>query len=375
MKKVGIITFHNSYNCGSMLETYALFKYIKNQKINVEVINFSNAGQQELYSVFNKNNTLKKIIKNIIIFPHHKQIEYNNNQYENFKNKNYLLSEKYKNSNEIKDNYHTVIAGSDQIWNTTIKDGDDAYFLNWVTKARRVAYAPSFGARRLENHVKDINKYKNYLQKFDALSIREKNGQMWLKELLNEKVPVLLDPTLLLTEKDYEEIRDKEAINHDYIFLYCPSFDKDICKFVKKISDKYNLPVIAWSTKSFYLKGIKKFGFKLPKHEDPSVYLNLIKQAKLVLTTSFHGTIFSSIYRKNFYVIKNHGMYENDDRVQTLVDNLSLTDRLIPYNFDDKFNYLKEVNYHRYENRLKKMKKISKEYLENNVVKYYEQDK
>ncbi len=374
MKKVGIITFHNSYNCGSMLETYALFKYIEKQDINVEVINFSNHGQQELYSVFNKNNTVKNVKKNLVILPHRKQIKYNNHKYEEFKNKNYLLSSKYQTSNEIKDNYHTVIAGSDQIWNTTIKDGDDAYFLNWVTKARKVAYAPSFGARRLETHVKDINKYKNYLEKFDALSIREKNGQTWLKELLNKKVPVLLDPTLLLKEKDYEEIRDKKVIDEEYIFLYCPSFDKDICKFVKQISDKYELPVIAWSTKSFYLKGIKKFGFKLPEYEDPSVYLNLIKQAKLVLTTSFHGTIFSSIYRKNFFVIKNHGMYENDDRVQTLVDILALTDRLIPYRFDDNFNYLKEVNYHRYENRLKKMQKISKEYLSEQVVKKYEND-
>lgn len=66
-KKIGIITFHNSYNCGSMLESFAIQKIIEKLGGNPEIINFSNSGQRRLYSVFFKNNSIKNIIKNILI--------------------------------------------------------------------------------------------------------------------------------------------------------------------------------------------------------------------------------------------------------------------------------------------------------------------
>ena len=65
MKKVGIITFHNSYNCGSMLESYAMQKIVEKCNKKAEIVNFSSKGQKELYGVWNKNNSLKNIIKNM----------------------------------------------------------------------------------------------------------------------------------------------------------------------------------------------------------------------------------------------------------------------------------------------------------------------
>lgn len=90
-------------------------------------------------------------------------------------------------------------------------------------------------------------------------------------------------------------------------------------------------------------------GFKLPDFEDPKAYLQLMKNAEMVITTSFHGTVFSTIYRKKFWVIKNGGMYGNDDRVKTLLSDLAITDRLIELPFDEKFNYMKSVDYSEYE--------------------------
>ena len=366
MKKTGILTFHNSYNCGSMLQSYAMQNSLKKLGIENEIINFSNEGQKELYLVTYKNRNLKNFIKNIIIFPHKKKVVVNNQKYEEFKTKHFELSQKsYTKMEELSDEeYDKVIVGSDQIWNTTIMDSDDAYFLPWVKKAKKIAYAPSFGAKRLEKYVGDIEKYKKYLHEFEHLSIREKNGQTWLKELLQEEVPVVLDPTLLLEKEDYEKIEAKDIEEKEkYIFFYCPSFDSEICKFVKKISDKYKLKVIVWSAKEYYLKYIKRYGFILAEYENPSSYLYYIKNAELVFTTSFHGTIFSSIYRKKFYVIKNGGMYEDDDRVKTLVTQLGIEDRLVPYEFDANKDYLEPVNYEKYSINLKECKEKSLDYL------------
>lgn len=377
MKKIGIITFHNSYNCGSMLESYAMQTIIEKQNIQAEIVNFSSDGQKELYSVWFKNNSIKNIIKNIILIPVHKRLINNNNKYEEFKNKNFKLSKQYNSGDKIDEkDYDIVIAGSDQIWNITIKDADDVYFLNWVKNARKVAYSPSFGAKKISDYTTNIEKYQNYLTEFDALSIRENNGKKWLKELINKDVDVLLDPTLLLDCEDYDKIIATDIkINDKYIFFYSPSFNINICKYVKKIADKYNLKVITWSTKSYCTKMIKKFGFVLPDYENPSMYLSLIKNAELVLTTSYHGTIFSTIYRKKFITIKNGEMYGNDDRVITLLSQMDMMDRLIPYEFDDKFNYLSNVDYSKYDESIKKLREKSMKFINENVVNYYNNGK
>lgn len=371
MKKIGIITFHNSYNCGSMLESYAILKYLLKKNLNVEIINFSNDGQKNLYSVLEKNINIRKVIKNILVYPHKKQIENNNKKYEEFKNKNFILSKEYSSSSEIKDVYDVVVAGSDQIWNITIPDADEAYFLNWVIKAKKVAYAPSFGARSIPNYTNTPEKYYNYLKKFDALSIREKNGKKWIKEYINKEVPLLVDPTLLLSESDYEQLLDKSIkYPEKYIFFYSPDFNSQICKLVKKISKKYKMPVITWSAKKYYIRFANRFGFSLAEYENPSAYLTLIKNASLIITTSFHGTIFSSIYKKNFFVIKNGEMFGDDDRVKTLIEQLGLEETLISANFDDKFNYMKKTNYDKYNVELPLLQKKAYKYIKENIEDY-----
>lgn len=370
MNKIGIITFHNSYNCGSMLESYAIQRAINKKGFESIIINYSNEGQKEIYSTFFKNNSLKNIIKNILIFPYKNRIDKNNERYEIFKNTNFNLTKPYSKKKELSDeDYTTVVAGSDQIWNITIEDGDDAYFLPWVKKARKVAYAPSFGSKNILKYTKEIDKYKSMINDFDALSIRENNGKKWIKDLCKKDVDVLIDPTLLLEKNEYEKIMDHSFINKEkYIFFYSPSFDRNICKYVKKIADKYKLKVITWSTKSYYIKHIKSFGFELTKYEDPSMYLSLIKNAELVITTSFHGTIFSTIFKKKFITVKNGSMYGDDDRVITLLNQLKLNDRLLPYDFDPNYNYLKEINYSFYDKELIKLKKKANDYLDKNLI-------
>lgn len=370
MKKIGIITFHNSYNCGSMLESYAMQTIIEKRGGDSEIINFSSSGQRDLYDVFLKNDNLKNIVKNILIFPARKKIKFNNNKYEEFKITNFKLSEEYKEMNEISEkNYDVVVAGSDQIWNITIQDNDDAYFLPWVKKAKKVAYAPSFGAKNIMDYTNNIEKYKKFINSFAALSIRENNGKKWIKDLCNIDVEVLLDPTLLLEKEDYEVIKKKDfKLKEKYIFFYCPSFNRKICEFVKLISKKYNLKVITWSTKSYNFKFVKTFGFTLAQYEDPAMYLSLIENAELIITTSFHGTIFSTIYRKKFITVKNGDMYGTDDRVITLLTQLGLEDRLMKFDFDNNYNYLQDVNYSSYDKKLPILKDKSIKYIDNNIL-------
>lgn len=372
MKKIGILTFHKSYNCGSMMQTFALQTTIKKLGGNPEIIDFSNEGQKKLYQVMFPNNSIKNVVKNIILYPHKKRIQENNEKYEKFINDYFELSKgKFSLIDELsEENYSTIIAGSDQIWNITIDDADDAYFLPWVKKAKKIAYAPSFGAKNIMEHTKNIAKYKAFLNDFDFISIRENNGKKWIKDLIDKDVPVVLDPTLLLDENEYSVlIKNQLTLPEKFIFYYSPHYENEINTLVENISKKLNMPVIGFNSKTFFVKMMNLKGFKLPDFEDPSIYLELIKKSEIVITTSFHGTIFSSIFKKKFWVVKNGGMLKSDDRVQTLATDLDLLDRVISIKYDDSFDYNKEKNYDKYNKLLSEKRIQSMDYLEKALLK------
>lgn len=369
-KKIGILTFHASHNCGSFLQSYAMQNIIKKRYgYNVEIINFSAKGQQELYSVFSKKKTIKSIVKNALFFTIRKQLKQIFNSYENFINKNLILSkQKYSTMEELKvidGMYDIYVCGSDQIWNVTCPDYDDSYFLPFLSPScTKVAYAPSFGAMRLEEHVDDIEKYKNYLASFNELSIREINGKKWLEELTNREVELVLDPTLLLDLQDYQKLEQEVNINGEYIFYYSPRYYKEADKIVEKISKKYKYPVIMWNAKEWVLRGMIFKGFKLPENQNPGIYLSLIKNAKIVFTNSFHGAIFSSLYRKNFWVLKVGGMCGNDDRVFTLLKKINLLDRFLELDKFEEYDILKMPDYSKWDNEIEDIRKSSLEYLD-----------
>ena len=341
--RAAILTFHHSYNCGSMLQAYALQETIRRLGHEVSVLNFSNRGQQRLYSTLERATTVKSVVKDLILLPHVPRIRRNYASYERFMRQRLPLDgpvvECIQDLSD--DGYDVVVAGSDQVWNITIDDADDAYFLPWVTRARKVAYAASFGARNPAVHAARPQVYGQWLRAFDALSIRERNGRDWIRELTGLDVPVLVDPTLLLRAGDYEPIEDRSVdLPERYLFYYSPGYSRAINRFVAGIAERHRLPVIAFNTKTFHVKLMGLSGFRLPSLEDPAVYLRLMRNASVVVTTSFHGTVFPSIYRRPFWTVKNGGMYGDDDRVRTLLDILGLEDRLVPPELEPGRDYL-----------------------------------
>lgn len=371
-KKIGILTFHASHNCGSMMQAYATQQLLNKLGYDNEIINFQNEGQRDMYAVIHKKLTVKNLIKNSLLWPHYFTLKRHWNDYEEFLHNTFILSkekfEKTEHIDSIKDLYDACICGADQIWNITIKDADDAYFLPFEKgNMKKISYAPSFGAKEIAKHTDDYEKYNNYLSDFDFLSIRENNGQKWIKKMIGKEVPVVLDSTLMIDESDYEKIRKSSGIKGKYIFYYAPTYSKKLDKFVKQISKKYNIPVVVWNSREYFLKGEYLNGFKMPVHQEPGIYLDLIKNAELVITTSFHGTIFSTIERKKFWILKNGGMYTTDDRVITLVNQLCVSNRLIEPNFDASKDYFEEVDYNEYEKNLKMLREHSLNYLKESL--------
>lgn len=330
MKKIGILTFHASHNCGSMLQAYALQQILNNKfKINNEIINYSSATQQRMYAILYRPNSLKDVFRNILNLLFYKIIKNNESGYVKFMDK-FRLSEPMSTCNELRnsvENYECIIAGSDQVWNINAMDFDDTYMLPF-NRVKKVAYAVSLGASN-PNCSNQKEKYKRCIEKFSAISVREGNAKKWVFQLINRKVDLCVDPTLLLDKNEWLKITNRPIINKPYIFWYAMTYKSDQAELLSFLSKKYNMPVYVmnakeWSRRLLFFKGIK-----LTSNGGPEDFLSLVSNAFMIITSSFHGSVFSYIFQKNFWYISLNKTKGNDDRATFLLDQLGLSERYI----------------------------------------------
>lgn len=333
MKKIGIITFHASYNCGSMLQAYALQKILQ-QKYGAEceIINFSNNEQKRMYSILYRPRKIKDVLRNVLNAFFYRQIKRHNDDYVGFMEENFHLSAaKYSSVEDLESanlEYDLYITGSDQVWNINAQDFDDAYFLPFAKKGIKIAYAVSLGATNPNNN-KAKTKYAIYLKGFSGISVREKNAQKWIRELTKSDVCICADPTLLLSPSEWDRITGEREVKGKYIFWYTMIYKKDICDIVTQIGKKYNMPIYVLDAKEWSRRGLYMQGIKLAKNGGPSSYLSMVKNAELIITSSFHGTVFCNVFRKNFWYINIHDQDSDDDRASFLLSQLGLQNRYI----------------------------------------------
>lgn len=345
-KKIGILTFHSSENYGSVLQAYALSKKINDEdSFCCEIIDYSNKNQRDLYAIFLKNNSIKNIIKNVRAFLNYSQLKRRKQNFSYFINSVLPVSqEKYYCDDDLKSHhtdYDLIICGSDQIWNPQSLDFSLSFF-GIDFSCRKAAYAPSIR----NASVNDFEPYKKQvteaLKSFSHISVREIHSIPVLQTLTDKEVCCVCDPTLLLKKEDYNQICTDNKLPKDYIFYYSIDYNHESVEMVKEISNKLNKPVmIIFSTNKTYSVYFK--GFQLSKNNAPGDFINLVKHASLVLSTSFHGVAFSVIYRKNFFALKTNGY--TDSRIDNLLKALNLSDRYIEYNNYDSSILTKPVSY------------------------------
>lgn len=373
MKKVGIITFHRSHNCGSIMQAYAMQNMLRNRyNIKPEFIDFSTPGQQKLYSVINGEKNLKGIARNIGRLLIYRRLVANLKSYDRYIEKHLPLSNrKYSLNSELaaeEFSYDGYITGSDQVWNISIADYDPAYFLNFVgCEKLKVSYAASFGARRVTKNTNKPLAIKNLVEDIDHVSVREPNGKRWLAEDFGIESTVVLDPTLLLDSEDYlsieEDVSEKNIEDDRYIFIYATSVSKQFEKKIRQLAKEESLKIVVWQPDTWLKLGGPLKGYILPRKQNPGKYLSLIKNARYVFTASFHGVIFCMQYRKSFWVMKNSGMnHKRDDRILSLMEGFGMTSRLIPDSYSKALST--PVDYDTFEKEIPIRRKVSLSFLD-----------
>ena len=364
--KIGIVTFHYAHNFGALLQTYALQTKLQQMGHEVYIINYIVPRIYENYSLLSidrKNKSFLKKIKariiKIITIPlrYKKYIKF-----KNFIKSNLNLTRKYKDEEDLQKNfpkYDIYITGSDQVWNTEIVGFlSDVYTLNFGDeKIRRVSYAASIGKNEVQE--KELKEFKEKLKMLDKISVREQTAKKILSKVLDKKIEVVLDPTLLIEREKWDEIikNYSNVPNQKYILAYRVAKNQEYINTVNYIAKMLNLKVIHFNKKDDINEVLR-----VEENVNPFEFVNLIKNAEFIITNSFHATVFSSIYHKKFVVIPNS---KTGNRVTNLLEKIGLENHVI-YSLEEfKTKDMKELDdYENVDNKLKQEQKQSLKFLE-----------
>lgn len=356
--RIGILTFHCAHNYGAVLQCYATQEFLRSKGYEVEIINYRPKYLLEPYKIFkikrilskNPIRMLKGLIKEFILFP----IRFKRFcGFENFINNKLILS-KVVTKESIPSNYDVYIVGSDQVWNPKITRGFDlVYFADFPFQKgekRYISYAASMEAKALDD---DQTTFLNKnLSNFDSLSVREDVLQQLLKPLTSKPIFQVLDPVLMVPSEIWDNIPSGKKDIDKYVVVYQVRNHPDTMRIAHHIAAQIGVKVkvlVAWSQIKIH---------ETDQEATPEEFVNYIRNASCVVTTSFHGSAFSIIFNRPFYTIRlNDGA---DTRSSSLLKSIGLENRMIEANCSPVFS---QIDYSSVNKKLNSLRVKSQNYL------------
>ena len=321
---------HNNY--GTSLQGYAMLKKIQQLGFDIEVINYIkhysflekvlwviNAYRCGLYG---KGTSKKKADKSS---DYAQNLELRTKAVDEYKAKKLLPYfhdyDGYKALTSGSKNYDAVVVGSDQVWLPT---GLPTKFFNLLfvdDNVRKVAYASSFGVQEIPNFQKKAT--GAYLDRFFKIGVREQRGKEIVDSLSHKTAQGVADPTLLLTREEWEE-EIKDARPHEtepYMFCYLISENEDARRKASELAKQKGLKIICIRHLEKYREIDETYGDEAPYEVDPNDFVKYIKDATYVVTDSFHCTVFSHIFHKQFLTFYRGttGKNAKNSRIDSLI--------------------------------------------------------
>lgn len=365
-RKTAIITFNQAINFGAVLQMYALQNVLKTQVgVKADIINYKSKSLSKTYEKKKFSELISPRMMYHILF-NNGYIRFNFKGFESFLSNNLEMTSEVstkKDLSSLNDLYDYFITGSDQVFNPYCSGFDGNYFLSFVSdKNMKFSYAASVG---LENIPVELeNYYKDYLNSFCRISIREVTGANEIKRVCGIECSTNIDPTLLLDKSDWEKLMADLPSNADtpYLLLYALSEDKNMLKFAKKIAKRKKLKVIYINDRLFRPKGMLSL-----RNVSPEQWLRLFANANSIVTNSFHGIAFSINFEKEFYPFYLNKNTRVNSRIRDLLDLLNLQSLVINDNNDTLMN--ENIDYSEAREILKNEKNKSISYLRE-IYKY-----
>ncbi len=329
--KIGILTMHKVLNYGSALQAYALQHYISKLGYDAELIDyiFPNGARKERMSLIRRIfSPLRKIMSGRLI-KEQKFRQFYKDYFVCSKNR-YESPEKLAKA-EL--DYDIFMTGSDQVWNPQHIKDDRSFFFPFVPEnSKKISYASSFSVAHIPEAEKAI--YRDLLGSYNAISVREKSGVQIVEELTGKEAEMVCDPTLLIDKAEWSDMVKNmpKPYPEPYILAYILRYSYDPYPEINNIIDTvqnrlgHHLIILDGS-----FNDIRRKNATVIKNAGPLEFINLVKNASFIITTSFHGTAFALNFGIPFYsVIKDRSGF--DTRMTDLLDKIGCSDRAIMYN-------------------------------------------
>lgn len=321
--KVGMLTYHRAHNYGGVLQCYALSKKVQSLGHEVKVIDYSCEFFNKQYKKYSLTN-LPSLKKMAAIALYNGNVKYNGDNFNEFVKERLPLTETYTKSNlhSLDGEYDVFLTGSDQVWSPFCSGFDRTYFLDFVNSSRKCAYAASFGVSSIPDSY--TKTYQELLRDFEYVTVREKSGVELFNRFTGRNADVTLDPTLLLNKSEWAELVHRKYANRKYVLVYMIAESKNTLALARSIGKKNNLEVIYITDRLFKRKDVTT----LSKNSVED-WLSLFYCAEYIVTNSFHGIAFSINFNKDFYVQFLPGKAKTNTRIENILQEFNLIDRLL----------------------------------------------
>lgn len=382
-KKIGLAIVTYKDNFGSALQSYATQKIVQKMGYDTEIIDIEGVLKQiqrkkifffllrllkkdELTYVFEK---MISKFKSDTTGDYSEKMAIRHEVYQSFYNQFFSFAPKKKSFAELGElckSYDAVVVGSDQLWRPSNIAGK--YFtLEFVPdEIKKIAYSTSFGVSVLPKFQR--RHAKKFLSRIEHISVRENSGQKIVKEMANRDIPVVVDPTMLFDAEEWNEMLPCERMaSGDYILCYFMGSNPEHRAFAKRLSILTGYRIIALLHGSVYIASDEEFPDEKPFDVGPTEFIDLIKNAKYMITDSFHGSVFSILNRTPFFAFRRYddeSAFSANDRLHTLLSWTGLEDRMLTGDEDVQDYADKKIDYDAVLNKVKTRREESIKYLE-----------
>lgn len=366
---IGIITIHKINNYGSVFQAYALQHVCEKLGYKTEIIDYNFPNIQHCNNRYaikgdtqpNEPRWIKFLFANALL-KQHKGIAQFVQKYQ------HLTSTVYNSPEELKSNpphYDVYITGSDQLWNPRHCNGDPAFMLHFAPDATlKISYAASIGTDCIPEELCSL--YKELLGRYKHIGVRENSGIDVINDIVGKEATAVLDPTLLLNKDEWNIIANpRRLVKNKYILCYYLNYSFNAFPYVDDLAEYthqhtgYDIVRVARPPHN-----LKCMHTKYMVGASPEDFLALVRDAEMVLTTSFHGTAFAVNYGKPiFTIVKDRKA--SDSRQVSLMENLGLENQILSLSdrFPSKEYFMYDVV--KEQNCLEKLRQESKQFLIN----------
>lgn len=312
--RIGILTFHNAYNCGALLQAYALSEVLKEWGYVVEFVDCNEVGR---FSAIPS----ARSVRDLFLFPLRLLNMLGIGQlrirrYGRFRRR-WLKIVPEGATRQCP--YDCLIVGSDQVWNPGLTgDALETFLLKGLGAPLKIAYAASFGIASIPERLKST--YEAGLRRFSVISVRERRGQELVAELIGRQVPLVVDPTLLADASLFGPAEAPQLVRRPYLCVYSVGEDEHLRKQAQRVAAMLGLKLVYIQNGRMGYLGGHVSDWRVTS---PDRFLSLIRHSQAVMTNSFHGTIFSILYERPFLTLRGKAT-KVASRLETLLDELRL---------------------------------------------------